>query len=71
MAFFRFMRTPAGRTIRIIAGLLLVAFGALSATLLGIVALMAGVASIVTGVARLPHPPPASRSTNRVRETSR
>lgn len=57
MAFFRFMRTPAGRTLRISAGLLLFAFGALSHTFIGIVALMAGVASIVTGLARLPHAP--------------
>ena len=58
MALFRFFRTPAGRTVRILAGLLLLAYGAMSPTLLGIVALMAGVASIVTGFARLPHPPP-------------
>ncbi len=58
MIFFRFMHTPAGRTLRIIAGLLLLAYGTMSPTLLGIVAMMAGVASIVTGFARLPHAPP-------------
>ena len=58
MALFRFFRTPAGRTLRIAAGLLMVAYGAMSPTLLGIVALMAGVAGIVTGFARLPHAPP-------------
>ena len=57
MPLLRFFKTPAGRTLRIIAGLALLAFGALSPTLIGIVALMAGVASIVTGFARLPHPP--------------
>ena len=62
MAFLRFLRTPAGRTIRILAGLMLMAYGTMSPTLVGIVALMAGVASIVTGFARLPHvPPPAPR----------
>lgn len=60
MVFFRFLSTPAGRTLRIIAGLLLFAYGALSPTLLGIVALMGGVAAIVTGFARLPHAPPPS-----------
>lgn len=57
MAFFHFMHTPAGRTLRIIVGLLLLAYGALSPTLLGLLAMMAGVASIVTGFARLPAPP--------------
>lgn len=61
MALFRFFHSPAGRTVRIIAGVLLLAFGATSATLLGIVALMAGVASIVTGIVRLPHPPQRPR----------
>ena len=36
----------------------LLAFGILSHTLLGLVALMAGVASIITGFAKLPHAPP-------------
>ena len=57
MVFLRFFKTPAGRTLRIIAGLALLAYGALTPTLVGIVALMMGVASIVTGFARLPHPP--------------
>ena len=61
MAFFRLMQTPAGRTVRIVAGLLLVAFGAMSPTLLGIVALMGGMASIVTGFARFPHAPHEGR----------
>lgn len=67
MAFFRFLSTPAGRTLRIVAGLLLVAYGAVSPTLVGIVALMAGVAGIVTGFARLPHaqPPALPRPTAR------
>ena len=58
MAILRFLHTPAGRTLRIIAGLLLLAYGAMSPTLLGIVALMAGGAGLVTGLARLPHAPP-------------
>jgi hypothetical protein len=59
MALLRFMHTPAGRTLRIIAGLLLLAYGTLSPTLVGLVAMMAGVASIVTGFARPPHAPAA------------
>ena len=59
MPVLRFMHTPAGRTLRIIAGLLLLVYGTLSPTLLGIVAMMAGVASIVTGLTRLPKLPPA------------
>ena len=58
MAFLRFLLTPAGRTIRILAGLLLLAYGALTTTLVGILALMLGVAGIVTGFARSPHAPP-------------
>ena len=58
MAFFRFMHTPAGRTLRIIIGLLLLAYGALSPTLLGLLATPAIMASIVTGFARLPQLPP-------------
>lgn len=54
MVFFHFMRTPAGRTIRIIAGLLLLAYGTVSATLAGLLAMMAGIVSIVTGLTRLP-----------------
>ena len=59
MPLLRFMHTPAGRTLRIIAGLLLLSYGALSPTLAGLLALMAGVASIVTGFARLPQAPVA------------
>ncbi|HUF23897.1 MAG TPA: hypothetical protein VMN81_07210 [Vicinamibacterales bacterium] len=57
MPLIRFMHTPAGRTLRIIAGLLLLAYGALSPTLAGLLAMMAGVAGIVTGLARLPQTP--------------
>jgi hypothetical protein len=57
MALFHFMHTPAGRTIRVIAGLLLLAYGTLSPTLTGLLAMMAGIAAIVTGFARLPQPP--------------
>jgi hypothetical protein len=52
MAFLMFFHTPAGRTLRIVAGLLLVAYGAISPTLLGMLALMSGIAAIVTGLAR-------------------
>ena len=68
MAFFRLMQTPFGRTVRIVLGLLLMAYGALAPTLLGIVALMAGIASIVTGFARFPlapRPPTAPRESHR------
>lgn len=51
------LHTPAGRTLRIVAGLLLLAYGALSSTLPGLLALMAGVAAIVTGLTRLPQVP--------------
>lgn len=54
MAFIKFLQTPAGRTARIITGLLLMAYGTLSPTLLGIVAMMAGIAGVVTGFTRLP-----------------
>lgn len=59
MRLLRFMHTPAGRTLRIVAGLLLLAYGALSPTLAGLLAMMAGVAGIVTGLARLPQAPAA------------
>jgi hypothetical protein len=52
MAFLNFLHTPAGRTIRVVAALLLLAYGALSPTLIGMLALMAGIAGIVTGFAR-------------------
>ena len=52
MAFLKFLHTPAGRTIRIVAALLLLAYGALSPTLVGMLALMAGVAGLVTGFVR-------------------
>ena len=58
MAFLHFMRTPAGRTLRVIAGLLLLAYGAISPTLGGLLALMGGVVSIVTGLTRLPQSGP-------------
>jgi len=54
MAFFHFMRTPVGRTLRIVAGLLFLAYGAVSPTLAGLLAMMAGIVSIVTGLTRLP-----------------
>jgi hypothetical protein len=54
MAFLKFLQTPAGRTARVVTGLLLLAYGALSPTLPGIVALMAGIAGVVTGLTRLP-----------------
>lgn len=59
MPLLRFMHTTAGRTFRIIAGLLLLAYGTLTPTLAGLLAMMAGVASIVTGFARLPQTPSA------------
>lgn len=67
MAFFRFMHTPAGRTLRIIIGLLLLAYGTLSPTLVGVLAMMAGVASIVTGFARLPALPQRPSSPKEMR----
>ena len=54
MVFFRFMRTPVGRTLRIVAGLLFLAYGTVSPTLSGLLAMMAGIVSIVTGLTRLP-----------------
>lgn len=57
MLFVHFIQTPLGRVVRIVAGLLLLAYGGLTLSLLGIVAMMAGVVSLVTGLAGLPHPP--------------
>ena len=54
MAFIKFLQTPAGRAARIVTGLLLLAYGAVSPTLFGIVAMMAGIAGVVTGLTRLP-----------------
>ena len=65
MRLLRFMHTPAGRTLRIIAGLLLLAYGTLSPTLGGLLAMMAGVASIVTGFARAPQAPAKPREVHR------
>lgn len=56
MLFIRFIQTPAGRTLRVVAGLLLLIYGTLALGLTGIVAMMAGVMSLVTGLAGLPHP---------------
>lgn len=63
MLFIRFIQTPTGRTLRVLAGLLLLLYGTLTLGLTGIVAMMAGVMSLVTGLAGLPHPP--SRHTPR------
>lgn len=57
MLFIRFIQTPAGRALRVVAGLLLLLYGTLALGLTGIVAMMAGVMSLVTGLAGLPHPP--------------
>lgn len=56
MLFIRFIQTPAGRALRVLAGLLLFLYGTLALGLLGVVAMMAGVMSLVTGLAGLPHP---------------
>ena len=58
MAFITFLDTVAGRILRISAGLMLLAYGALSPTLPGIVAMMAGIAATITGFTRLPHARP-------------
>ena len=57
MALLRVLHTSGWRALRVVAGLLLLAYGAMSQTLLGIIALMAGVTGIVTGFARLPRAP--------------
>ena len=57
MALLRLLQSPAGRTARVLAGLLLLAYGGLTPTLPGVVAMVAGVMSLVTGVAGLPHRP--------------
>jgi hypothetical protein len=56
MFFIRFIQSPAGRALRVIAGLLLLLYWTLALGLAGIVAMMAGVMSLVTGVAGVPHP---------------
>ena len=65
MVLIRLLQTRAGRVIRVLAGLLLLAYGGSALTLTGVVAMMAGVMSLVTGVAGLPNPPtePDRRST--------
>jgi len=63
MAFVRFVSTPLGRGLRILGGLLLLAYGVLTLSLWGIVGMMVGVVALVTGLAGLPHPPvPRDRS---------
>ena len=57
MLFVHFIQTPLGRLARIVAGLLLLAYGGFALSLPGLVAMMAGVVSLVTGLAGLPHPP--------------
>lgn len=57
MQFVQFIQTPLGRLARIVAGLLLLAYGGMTLSLPGIVAMMAGVVSLVTGLAGLPQPP--------------
>lgn len=57
MLLVRFLQTPAGRIMRVVAGLLLLLYGTVALSLPGIVAMMAGVMSLVTGLAGLPHPP--------------
>ena len=57
MLFVHFIQTPLGRLTRIVAGLLLLAYGGLALSLPGIVAMMVGVVSLVTGMAGLPQPP--------------
>ena len=58
MFLIRLLQTRAGRAVRVVAGLLLIALGSTSFTLAGVVAMMAGVMSLVTGVAGLPYAPP-------------
>lgn len=57
MPLVRFVYTPLGRITRVLGGLGLLAFGILTLSLWGIVAMMIGVVALVTGLAGLPHPP--------------
>ena len=55
MPLIRLLQSPIGRGARVLAGLLLLAYGGFTPTFAGVVAMMAGVVSLVTGVAGLPH----------------
>ena len=57
MLLIRFLQTRTGRAVRVALGLLLLAYGSLTFTFPGVVAMMAGVMSLVTGVAGLPQAP--------------
>ncbi len=49
--FIRFMRSTAGRIARVVCGVWLMLYGALSGTLVGLVLMMAGMVPAVTGIA--------------------
>jgi hypothetical protein len=51
MAFVNFLRSTAGRMLRVIAGLALIAYGSTHASLVGLVLMMIGVVPVVTGLA--------------------
>ncbi len=47
----RFMRSPAGRITRVVFGVWLMLYGALSGTLVGLVLMLVGMVPAVTGIA--------------------
>ena len=49
--FIRFMQSPAGRITRVVLGVWLMLYGALSGTLFGLVLMMVGMVPAVTGIA--------------------
>ena len=51
MAFVNFLRSTAGRVLRVIAGLALIAYGSTHASLVGLVLMMIGMVPMVTGLA--------------------
>ena len=51
MAFVNFVRSTAGRVLRVIAGFTLIVYGSTHASLVGLVLMMIGVVPLVTGLA--------------------
>ncbi len=49
--FIRFMQSPAGRITRVVFGVWLMLYGALSGTLFGLVLMIVGMVPAVTGIA--------------------
>jgi len=51
MSFIEFMRSTPGRFVRVVLGVGLILYGALKASVLGLVLMMIGIVPAVTGIA--------------------